>query len=67
MLQQQHQIGVERSFNPNCTVKAFGKKPGEATKKVYGRRDLRYWDATKAYPKEQPEPGTEKGSPRDDR
>ncbi len=68
MLQQQHQIVVERSFNHNCTVKAFGKTAGVAAEKVWNnRRNLGYWDATKAYPKEKPEPGTEKGSPRDDR
>ncbi|MEG4110216.1 hypothetical protein QUA04_29785 [Microcoleus sp. S13_C5] len=69
MLQQQHLIVVERSFNPNCTVKGFGKTPGEAAEKVWNsRRDYGYWDATKTYPKaKNPEPAVQKGSGRDDR
>ncbi len=69
MLQQQHLIVVERSFNPNCTVKGFGKTPGEAAEKVWSyRRDYGYWDATKTYPKaKKPEPAVPKGSGRDDR
>jgi hypothetical protein len=51
ILQQQHQIVVERSFNPNSTVKAFGKTAEEAADKVFEQaREYGYWDATKAYP-----------------
>ncbi|WP_333207566.1 hypothetical protein [Microcoleus sp. SVA1B1] len=69
LLQPQHLVVVERSFNRNCTVKAFGKTPEEAAEKVWNyRREYGYWDATKTSPKaKSPEPGTEKGSPRDDR
>lgn len=69
LLQPQHLVVVERSFNPNCIVKGFGKTPEKAAEKVWSyRRDYGYWDATKTYPKaKSPEPGTEKGSPRDDR
>ncbi|MEG3841024.1 hypothetical protein [Microcoleus sp. herbarium14] len=51
ILQQQHQIVVERSFNPNCTVTAFGKTATEAADKVLNNaREYGYWDATKTYP-----------------
>lgn len=60
MLQQQHQIVVERSFNPNSTVVAFGKTAQEAADKVFNAaREYGYWDATKTYPVETaPDPGT---------
>ncbi len=64
MLQQQHQIVVEREFNPNCTVTAFGKTATEAADKVLSNaREYGYWDATKTYPVETnsetaPDPGT---------
>ncbi|MEG5092605.1 hypothetical protein QUB31_09780 [Microcoleus sp. B13-B4] len=73
LLQPQHLVVVERSFNPNCFVKGFGKTAQEAAEKVWNqRRAFGYWDATKTYPKPKAEelgeePGTEKGSPRDDR
>ena len=69
MLLQQHLVVVERSFNHNCIVKGFGKTPDEAARKVFSRaREYGEWDATKTYPKaKKPEPGTEKGSPRDER
>jgi hypothetical protein len=73
MLQQQHLIVVERSFNHKCIVRGFGKTPQEAARKVFDRaREYGYRDATKTYPKAEAEPGTEKGlpekgSPRDDR
>ncbi|MEG4838393.1 hypothetical protein [Microcoleus sp. B9-D4] len=52
MLQQQHLVVVERSFNPNCIVRGFGKTPQEAARKVFDRaREYGYWDATKTYPK----------------
>ena len=51
MLQQQHQIVVERSFNPNSTVTAFGKTAQEAASKVLASsREYGYCDATKTYP-----------------
>ncbi len=66
MLQQQHQIVVEREFNPNCTVTAFGKTAEEAADKVLASsREYGYWDATKTYPVEKnSEPAPETGSDR---
>jgi hypothetical protein len=61
MLQQQHQIVVERSFNHNSTVTAFGKTAQEAADKVFkAEREYGYWDATKTYPVTEtaPDPGT---------
>ena len=61
ILQQQHQIVVERSFNPNSTVVAFGKTPTEAADKVLSAaREYGYWDVTKTYPVTEaaPDPGT---------
>ncbi|PSB49773.1 hypothetical protein C7B67_16485 [filamentous cyanobacterium Phorm 6] len=64
ILQQQHQIVVERKFNPNSTVVAFGKTAEEAADKVFEQaREYGYWDATKTYPVETnsetaPDPGT---------
>lgn len=69
MLQQQHLVVVERSFNPNSIVRGFGKTAEEAARKVFDRaREYGYWDATKTYPQvKAEEPGPERGSPRDDR
>ncbi|MEG4497043.1 hypothetical protein QUB05_07535 [Microcoleus sp. F10-C6] len=67
---QSHQIVVERSCNPPSIVTGFGKTPQEAVQQVLDNaRAYGYWDVTMAYPKAQApsEPGTEKGSPRDDR
>ncbi len=60
MLQQQHQIVVERKFNPNSTVTAFGKTALLAASKVLNNaREYGYWDATKTYPVETaPDSGT---------
>lgn len=60
MLQQQHQIVVERRFNPNSTVTAFGKTAKEAAGKVLDQaREYGYWDARKTYPVEPaPDSGT---------
>ncbi|MEG4857067.1 MULTISPECIES: hypothetical protein [unclassified Microcoleus] len=68
LLQQQHLVVVERSFNPNCIVRGFGKTAQEAARKVLEQaREYGYWDATKTYPKaKSPEPAVPKGSGRDD-
>ncbi|MEG4803541.1 hypothetical protein QUB63_22530 [Microcoleus sp. ARI1-B5] len=69
ILQQQHQIVVERSFNPNTSVKAFGKTAQEAADKVFAAsREYGYWDATKTYPadpdssEQAPKPGSSRRS-----